>query len=428
MTVATMSGVGAAAAEDRDRLYDAIDARAAAVEDKIIAWRRDIHQHPELGNRETRTSALVAEHLRRLGLEVRTGIAHTGVVGLLRGGKPGPVVALRADMDALPVAEEVNLPFASKVRTTYGGQEVGVMHACGHDAHTAILMGVAEILAGLEDEIAGSVKFIFQPAEEGAPPGEEGGAALMVKEGALENPRPGAIFGLHVTSMLRVGQLSYRPGPTLASADVFSIKVKGRQAHAARPWQGVDPIVVAAQIVMGLQTIESRQVPVTKEPSILSVGAIHGGVRNNIIPDTVEMIGTVRAYDEEMRDDIHVRMRRTAEMIAKSADASAEVAIAKHYPVTINDEDLTARIVPTLQRVAGKGNAFLGVKNTASEDFSYYQREVPGVFFFVGITPKDADITKAAPNHSPRFYVDEKGLLLGARALANVALDYLHGL
>jgi len=402
-----------------------IDSRAKQVESKVISWRRDIHQNPELGNRETRTAKLVADHLRGLGLDVKTGVAHTGVVGLLKGDKPGPVVALRADIDALPVAEEVDIPFASKVKTTYNGQAVGVMHACGHDTHTAILMGVAEILAALKPQLQGSVKFIFQPAEEGPPEGEEGGAALMVKEGVLENPKPDAIFGLHVISSVQTGKIEYRPGPALASVDSFRITVRGRQTHGAAPWAGVDPIVVASQIVLGLQTIASRQVNVTKEPSIVTVGSMHGGVRFNIIPDRVEMVGTVRAYDEEMRDDIHQRIKTTAEMIAKSAGASAEVKIEKMYGVTANHAGLTEEAVPTLSRVAGGENVSVGPKVTGGEDFSEYQKKIPGFFFFVGVTPLGTDVSKVAMNHSPRFYVDESGLLLGVRALAHLTVDYM---
>ncbi|NOT54432.1 MAG: amidohydrolase [Deltaproteobacteria bacterium] len=409
----------------KSNLATEIDQRAAIVESKVIAWRRDIHQNPELGNREVRTAKLVADHLRSLGLEVQTGVAHTGVVGLLRGEKPGPVVALRADMDALPVAEEVNIPFASKVKSTYNGQEVGVMHACGHDTHTAILMGVAEILSGLKPQLQGSVKFIFQPAEEGPPTGEEGGAALMIKQGVLENPKPDAIFGLHVTSSIETGKIAYRSGPLLASGDMLHLGVRGQQTHGAAPWRGIDPIVVASQIVLGLQTIESRQVDVTKEPSIITIGSIHGGVRFNIIPDSVEMDGTIRTYDEEMRSDIHQRIKTTAEMIAKSAGASAEVKIDKMYSVTINHAGLTEQAVPTLIKAAGGENANVGPKLTASEDFSEYQKKIPGFFFFIGVTPKGTDVSKAASNHSPRFFVDESGLLLGVRSLAHLTVDYM---
>ncbi|HEY8134267.1 MAG TPA: amidohydrolase, partial [Thermoanaerobaculia bacterium] len=328
-----------------------IDEAAKNVEPKVIECRRDIHQHPELGNREFRTSKLVADRLKQLGIEVRTPIAHTGVVGILRGGKPGRVVALRADMDALPVTEQVDLPFKSTARTTYNGQEVGVMHACGHDAHVAILLGVAEVLASIRNELPGTVVFLFQPAEEGAPQGEEGGAALMVKEGALDNPKVDAVFGLHVTSRYPVGQIAYRPGPELAAVDSFRIKVHGRQTHGAYPWLGVDPIVVASQIVLALQTIPSRQLDVSLAPAIVTVGSIHGGVRNNIIPDDVEMIGTIRSLEEKMRSDIHTRIKRTAEDIASSAGATADVTIESGYPMTSNDPKLTERMAPTLRRM-----------------------------------------------------------------------------
>jgi amidohydrolase len=415
----------AAPAAAQGALAAEIDTRAAAVENKVIAWRRDIHQNPELGNREHRTAKLVADELRRLGLEVKTEVAHTGVVALLQGGKPGQVVALRADMDALPITELTDLPFASKVKGVFEGKEVGVMHACGHDAHTAILLGVAEVLSALKDQLPGSVKFIFQPAEESPPKGEEGGAQLMIKQGALENPKPDAIFGLHVAANRNVGQIAYRSGPAMASVDTFTIKVDGKGTHGAAPWAGVDPIVVAAQIVLGLQTIESRQVNVTKEPSVITVGSIHGGNRPNIIPDSVEMVGTIRTFDEEMKKEIHDRIRNTAELIAKSAGASAAVAIEPLYGVTVNDPKTTGWIGASLQRSAGAQNVVEAPKVTGAEDFSYYQQRVPGVFFFVGITPKGTNPAQAAPNHSPRFIIDEAGLLLGVRALANVAVDFL---
>jgi amidohydrolase len=402
-----------------------VDAAAAALEPRVIGWRRDFHQHPELSNRETRTSQRVADHLRGLGMVVQTGVAHTGVVGLLDGGRPGPVVALRADMDALPVVEEVDLPFASREKATYRGQEVGVMHACGHDCHVAILMGVAEILAGMRERLAGRVKFIFQPAEEGPPPGEEGGAALMIRQGVLENPKPDVIFGLHVFAGIEAGTLAYRPGPTLASSDRIKITVEGRQTHGALPWRGVDPIVISSQIVLGLQTIVSRQVDVTLEPAVLSIGAIRGGVRDNIIPERVEMLGTVRTFDEGMRRDIHARIRNTVELIAKSAEATASVHFDNAYPVTVNDVPLTERAVPTLRRVAGADKVFLGQKITGYEDFSYYQQKIPGFFYFVGITPPGTDRRQCAPNHSPRFFVDESALVLGVRSLAHLALDYM---
>ncbi|MEP7140296.1 MAG: amidohydrolase [Caldimonas sp.] len=407
-------------------LADDIDAAVAAIVADLIAWRRDLHAHPELGNREVRTAGIVAAHLKQLGFdEVRTGVAHTGVVGLLKGKRPGPVVALRADMDALPVAERTDVPFASKATTTWNGEQVGVMHACGHDAHVSILMAVASVLAGLRDRLAGSVKFIFQPAEEMPPEGEDGGAKMMIAEGALENPAPGAIFGLHVTSQLPTGVIGYRSGPTMASSDSFRILVNGRQTHGAMPWRGVDPIVVSAQVVLGLQTIVSRQIDIASEPAVVTIGRIKGGVRQNIIPDSVEMNGTIRTFDETMRDDVHVRVTDTAELIAKASRAGCDVCITKNYPVTVNDAELTAQMLPTLERVAGKARVKLVPKVTGSEDFAFYQHVVPGLFFFVGVTPPEQDPRTAASNHSPLFYIDEAGLPLGARALAQVAVDWL---
>ncbi len=403
-----------------------IDTAAQALEAQVIAWRRDLHAHPELGNREFRTAGIVKAHLESLGLdEVRTGVAHTGVVGLLKGALPGPVVALRADMDGLPVTEEVDLPFASKARAQWNGEEVGVMHACGHDCHVAILMGVATILSGLRSQLRGSVKFIFQPAEEMPPEGEEGGAEMMIREGALEKPVPQAIFGLHVTSHLPTGVLGVRAGPTMASSDRFHITVQGRQTHGAAPWMGVDPIVTAAQVVLGLQTVVSRNLNITQEPAVVTVGMIRGGVRENIIPDKVEMRGTIRSFNEDMRDDIHERMTTMAESIAKGSRAQCCVRIQKNYPVTINDPALTAAMRPTLQRVVGDPRVIEVPKVTGAEDFSYFQRIVPGLFFFVGVTPPEQDPTKAYANHSPRFYADEAGLLPGLRALAQVACDFL---
>ena len=403
-----------------------IDRRTAEIESKVVAWRRDFHQNPELGNRETRTAKIVADHLRSLGIEVRTGVAHTGVVGVLRGGRPGRVIALRADMDALPVTEEVNLPFASKVRTTYNGQEVGVMHACGHDNHVAILMGVAEILAGMKDRLPGAVKFIFQPAEESPPPGEDGGASMMVREGAMENPRPDAVFGLHVWSAGgNVGAIGYRSGGAMASSDLIRLTVKGRQTHGAVPWGGVDPIVVASQIVLGLQTIASRQLDVTKTPSIITIGSIHGGVRNNIIPDEVRMEGTVRTFSPDIQDDMHRRIRVTAESIAQSAGAAAAVEIIRQTPVLFNNPALTERMLPTLQRVAGPGNVSVAQPVTAAEDFSYFAQAVPGLYVFLGSSPKGVDPATAPINHSPLFAVDEGVLPLGVRTLANLAVDFL---
>ena len=402
-----------------------IDARAAALESRVIAWRRDLHQHPELSNREVRTAGVVAGHLQALGLRVQTGVAHTGVVGLLDSGRPGPVIALRADMDALPVTEQVDLPFASRTRANFNGQEVGVMHACGHDCHVAIMMGVADLLAGMKQQLSGSVKFIFQPAEEGPPPGEEGGAALMIRQGVLENPKPEVIFGLHVFAGVEAGTIAYRPGPAMASSDRIRVTVTGRQTHGALPWRGVDPIVISSQIVLGLQTIVSRQVDVSLEPAVVSIGAIKGGVRDNIIPDAVEMLGTVRTFNEEMRADIHARIRNTVEMIARSAGAAAQVHFDNAYPVTVNDVPLTERMVPTLRRVAGADKVFVGQKTTGYEDFSFYQQKIPGFFYFLGITSRGTDRKQSAPNHSPRFFVDESALVLGVRSLAHLTLDYM---
>ncbi len=404
----------------------AVDQRLAAIENKLIAWRRDFHQNPELGNRETRTSEIVAAHLKRLGLKVQTGIAHTGVVALLEGGRPGPVVGVRADMDALPIAEQLDLPFKSHARTTYNGEDVGVMHACGHDGHTAILMAVAEVLAAVRDELPGKVKFVFQPAEEGVPAGEDGGAQMMIAAGVLKDPRPDAMLALHIVSRFSTGTLLYFKGPMLASSDIFSITVKGRQSHGAMPWLGADPIVSAAQIVLGLQTIESRQVDVSRQPSVLSVGIVKAGVRHNIIPETVEMGGTLRTFDETMRADIRARIKRTAELIAASSGVTADVTVTPQYPVTFCEAGLTEKIVPALERVAGPENVIFGSRMMAADDFAFFGHEIPTTYFVVGCTPKDPDAVAAEPNHSPRFYVDEKCLLLGARAMTAAVIDLLH--
>ena len=413
-------------ASDAARWQAEIDRRSAAVMEKVTAWRRDFHQHPELSNRETRTAGVVAAHLRGLGMEVRTGVAHTGVVGVLRGGRPGPVVALRSDMDALPVSEEVSLPFASRARTTFNGQDVGVMHACGHDLHMAILMGAAEVLAGLRQTLPGTVVFIFQPAEEGAPAGEQGGAPMMITEGVLENPAPGAIFGLHAFSRIPTGRLDYRPGPLMASSESFRIVVRGRQTHGALPWRGTDPVVVAAQIVLGLQTIVSRQLDVTLAPAVVSVGMVRGGVRFNIIPDSVELVGTIRTFDGSMRTAIHERLRRTAESIAQSAGATADVTIAGgSNPVTFNDSALTERMVPTLRRVGGAAGVAMAQQTTTAEDFSAYQARIPGMFFFLGVTPPESRMDTVPANHSPSFFADEAALPVGVRVMANLAVDWL---
>ena len=402
-----------------------IDRRAQQVEARVVAWRRDFHEHPELSNREARTGKIIADYLTSLGLEVRRDVAHTGVVAVLKGGKPGPVVALRSDMDALPVGEEVDVPFKSTVRSTYNGQDVGVMHACGHDSHMAMLMGVATVLSGMRDRIPGSVKFIFQPAEEGVPVGEEGGAALMIKEGVLENPHVDAIFGLHVFPF-HTGEIENKPAGMMAGSDHYFITINGKGSHGAQPWGGIDPIVIASQIVIGLQTITSRQVNLLTSPAVITVGRIIGGVRFNIIPDSVVLEGTVRTFDPAMQKDIRARMIRTAESIAQSAGAAARVTFLNDgNPVTFNDPALTARMMPTLARVAGPANLRDAVPTTTAEDFSLYQQKVPGMFFFLGVTPKDQDAALAPKNHSPKFFVDEAAMPLGVRALAHLAVDFL---
>ena len=395
-----------------------------SVSEKVIKWRRHLHQYPELSNREFETAKYVAKHLRSLGLEVQTGVAHTGVVAKLKGGKKGPLIALRADMDALPVKEQVDLPFASTQTTEYKGNTVGVMHACGHDNHVAILMAAAESLVKIKEELAGDILFVFQPAEEGAPDGEEGGAELMLKEGLFKE-KPEAVFGLHVTSSLNTGQIGFREGPLMASADKFTITVKGRQTHGSRPWNGVDPIVASSQIIMATQTIASRQVDVTKAPSVVSFGAINGGVRNNIIPDEVEMVGTIRTFDQEMRADIKKRLAKTAEMVAESGGAEAHVHIDHGYPVTVNNVELTKKMTPTLAGVVGKENLITTPLITGAEDFSYYALETPGMFFFLGVTPKGQDAVTAPSNHSPHFFADEKALQLGVNAMTQLVVDYL---
>ncbi|CAM3963329.1 amidohydrolase [Pseudoalteromonas byunsanensis] len=395
------------------------------IDEKVIEWRRHLHQYPELSNREFKTAKYIAEHLRSLGLEVETGIAHTGVVAKLIGGKPGPLVALRADMDALPVTEQVDLPFASKQTAQYRGTEVGVMHACGHDTHVAMLMGAAAVLKQQQAQLAGSVLFIFQPAEEGAPDGEEGGAELMLKEGLFSKQKPEAIFGLHSTSHLKVGQIGYRSGPMMASEDSFAITVKGKQTHGSRPWNGVDPIVTAAQIIMSAQTIASRQIDVTKAPSVLSFGAINGGIRSNIIPNEVELIGTIRSFDQAMRADIKTRLQNTASLVAQSAGAQAITHIDAGYPVTINDPDLTQMMLPTLEGLVGKDNLKELDLITGAEDFSYYALQTPGLFLMLGVTPKDKPLSEVASNHSPNFYVDESALAVGVSTLTSLVNDYL---
>jgi len=419
---------GAAAAQPAatSPLHERIDQAAEAVLPKVVTWRRDLHAHPELGNREFETSKKIAAHLTALGLEVRTGVAKTGVVGILRGGRPGPVVALRSDMDALPVVEETGLPFASTVKAEYNGREVGVMHACGHDFHMSMLMGAAEVLAGMKADLPGTVVFIFQPAEEGAPAGEEGGADVMVREGVLDHPKVDAIFGLHVFPKA-LGSIEYRPRGIMAASDTFSITVRGRQTHGAMPASGIDPIVVGSQIVLALQTIISRQIDLTTAPAVVTVGTFDGGNRFNIIPDIVTMTGTIRTFDADMQKEIHARIKRTAENIAAAAGATAEVTIVIGNPVTWNDPDLAERMASSLERVAGGRFNPNGQPTTTAEDFAWYQKKVPGLFFFLGTAPEGADLSTQPANHSPRFNPDERALITGVRALASVAVDYLGG-
>jgi amidohydrolase len=410
-------------------LNDQIDQLADQVEPAVIKHRRHLHQNPELGNREFETAKYIAARLKEMGIEVQTGVAKTGVVGVLKGGKPGPVIALRADIDALPVTEETDLPFRSKVKTTYDGKQVGVMHACGHDAHTGMLLGTAQVIAKLKDQWPGTVKFIFQPAEEAPPLGEEGGAQLMVKEGVLrKDPKPEVIFGQHVMTTWAAGEVLYRPGAILASAEDLEITVEGKGSHGAAPWAGVDPIVVAAQIVVALQTVASRHMNVTKAPVIVTIGKIEGGTRNNIIPDTVSMKGTLRALDPEMRLQLREHVKRIAEDIAHSAGAKAKVEFGRHnsYPVTANDVKLTARMAPTLQRVAGD-KATVIPPILGGEDFSFFAQEIPGFFVFLGGRPPNAKAEGYPSNHSPRFLIDESMLKLGVRTMTHLAADYAQG-
>lgn len=425
-TVVLLVALSMADVTAADITQQQVESAVAKVDGKVVAWRRDIHQHPELSNRETRTSKLVADHLKKLGLEVKTGIAHHGVTAILKGGKPGPTIAIRADMDANPVYEEVDVPFKSTVTSEYLGKPVGVMHACGHDAHTANLMGVAEALTALRKELPGTVLFIFQPAEEGPPAGEEGGAIFMMKQGIFDDVKPEAVFGLHVFSGFPAGKLGYRSGPFMAAGDMFSIEVVGKASHGSRPWAGIDPILAASQVVVGLQSIVSRQIDITKLPAVVTVGKFDGGVRANIISDKVDMYGTLRTFDPQTRLDIIERMRRTAEDIASASGAKATLQMDPHrYPVVINDAQLTQRVLPSLRRAAGDDHVVELPLEMGSEDFSYYTENVPGFFFIVGVTPRDQDPKQAAVNHSPRFYIDESALPVASRALVNIAVDYL---
>lgn len=409
-----------------DKLKTKAFLAADKIESKCIEWRRDFHQNPELGNREFRTARIIAAHLKSLGIETTENVAKTGVIGILKGGKPGPCIALRADIDALPVTERVNIPFASKQKTTYNGQEVGVMHACGHDTHTAILMSVAEILSGMKNELAGTIKFVFQPAEEGPPEGEEGGAALMVKEGVMDNPKVDAIFGLHIMSDIEAGKIEYKPGAYMASADWFTIKVKGKGSHGSKPWKGVDPIQTAAQIIEGLQNIVSRQMELTKAPVVITVGKINGGVRQNIISEECEMSGTIRTLDSKMQSEVHQRIKWTAEKIAEANGATADVTIDTKTLVTYNTPELVKKMLPSFESAAGAGNVKEGEWTTGAEDFSYYGTKAPALFFFLGGSPKGKDPKSAPPHHTADFFVDEVGMKTGIRAFCSLVIDYMY--
>ncbi|MFC5284911.1 amidohydrolase [Pedobacter alpinus] len=410
-------------------LKQKISQKTDVIEQKVIDWRRDFHQNPELGNHEFRTAEIIAKHLKSLGIEVTTSVAKTGVIGILKGGKPGPAVAIRADMDGLPVIERTPLPFASKVKTQFNGQEVGTMHACGHDSHMAILMGVAEVLSSMKKDLKGTVKFIFQPAEEGPPFGEEGGAELMVKEGVLENPKVNVVFGLHINSQTEVGKITYRPGGTMAAVNDMKITVKGLQAHGAYPWSSIDPIVVSAQIINALQTIVSRNLNVTENAGVVTIGSIHGGLRSNIIPEEVVMMGTVRNLSKEDEEMFISRIKTIVTKTAEAAGATAEVKIpfSVRYPVSYNDPSLTAKMLPTLQAVAGKENVLLKAAVTGAEDFSFFQEKVPGLFIFLGGMPKGQDPLKAPSHHTPDFFIDESGFTLGVKALAGLTVDFMEG-
>ncbi|MCK0110044.1 amidohydrolase [Flavobacteriaceae bacterium S0825] len=401
-----------------------LDKEISAIESKVIEWRRHFHQNPELSNREFKTAEKIAEHLKSLGLEVQTNVAHTGVVGILKGKKPGKVLALRADIDGLPVPERSDLPFKSTAIGEYNGEEVPVMHACGHDTHIAILMGVAEIMSKNKDKIKGTIKFIFQPAEEGAPSGEEGGAKLMVKEGVLKNPDVDAIFGLHIGSGQPVNTIGYKSGGTMAAVNSFVINVKGKQTHGSRPWGGVDPIMVSAKIIDGLQTLVSREMPLTQEAVVLSIGKITSGVRSNIIPESAELVGTLRTLDTDMQSHIHKRMREMVADIAKAYRAEATIDIDEGYPITYNDPTLTSQMVPSLEKAAGKDNVIVMKAITGAEDFSFFQQKIPGLYFFLGGMTKGN--TEPFPHHTPDFFIDESGMLLGVKAFIQLSLDYLN--
>ena len=394
--------------------------------DETIELRHWFHQNAELSNREFKTAARIAEELKKIGYEPMTGIAKTGVVAILNPGKPGPVVGLRADIDALPVKERADIPWASKMKGVYNGEEVPVMHACGHDMHTAILLAAAKILYEIKDEIPGQVKFIFQPAEEGAPPGEEGGAELMVKEGVLKNPDVDAIFGLHVWSGLYAGQVYLRPEGIMAAVNEFRIDLKGVQTHGSTPWTGKDPIVTAAQIVNSLQTIVSRSLPLTEAGAVVTIGSIHGGVRSNIIPEDLYMLGTIRTLDNGMKATVLKRLEEIVHNVAKSNNIESKITYLVSYPITFNDPYLYEEILPTLERVNGKKNVHLMKAITGAEDFSYFQEKVPGTYFFIGGQKPDVDLSTVAPHHTPDFYVDDSAISTGIRSMVGLTLDYIY--
>ncbi|PZR29489.1 MAG: amidohydrolase [Citrobacter freundii] len=408
------------------QLKQKIETAINRIEPQCIAWRQEIHQHPELGNREVNTAKLIAGHLKKLGLDVKEGVAKTGVVAILQGGKPGPCIALRADMDALPVTERVNVPYASKDKTTYNGQEVGVMHACGHDTHVAILMSVAEVLAGIKNDLKGSVKFIFQPAEEGAPEGEEGGAALMVKEGVMENPKVDVVFGLHIESAIEEGTIEYKSGSFMAAADFFTIKVKGRPSHGSQPWLGIDPIAASAQIIQGLQNIVSRQSELTKAPVVITVGKIQSGVRNNIIPEDAIMLGTIRTLDSDMQKKVHEQFRHTIKTIGDASGVTTEVIIDTKTLVTYNDPALTKKMIPSLEKAIGAQNLKEREWVTGAEDFSYYGTKAPALFLYLGGMPKGNDPKKAPPHHTADFFVTDSAMKTGIQAFCQMVTDYMN--
>lgn len=431
MKIVLLSGllvltIQASAQKDIAKLKEKASIEAEKIQTKCIAWRRDIHEHPELGNRETRTAKIIADHLRKLGIEVKEGVAKTGIVGILKGTQPGPCIALRADIDALPIVERVNLPFASKQKSTYNGQEVGVMHACGHDAHVAMLMSVAEILSGMKNEIKGTVKFIFQPAEEGPPEGEEGGAKLMVKEEVMDNPKVDVIFGLHIESDVEVGTIQYKSGAFMASSDWFHIVVKGKGSHGSQPWRGIDPIQISAQIIEGLQTIVSRQMELTKAPVVITVGKINGGVRSNIIPEECVMDGTIRTLDKDMQKEVHERMKLTVKKIAEASGATADITIDTKTLVTYNTPELVKKMIPSLQSAAGADKVIETEWKTGAEDFSYYGTKAPAFFFYLGGMPKGNDPKKAPPHHTADFFIDETGMKTGIKAFCDLVIDYMN--